>query len=164
MSEQWKEIHEFPNYSVSDRGRVRNERTGRLMALTVNQQGIVQAGFNHNGEHFKRSVTVLVAHAFLPRPMGPFDTPIHVDGDFLNNDVDNLMWRPRWFAIRYHRQFKHRYPNAIYNDIMDMKTKEVCHGSWDACLRYGLIEKELVVAIHNRTYVWPTYQEFRICS
>lgn len=162
--EEWREVHEFPDYSVSDRGRVRNDRADRLMALTVNQGGIVQAGFSSNGKYFKRSVALLVATTFLPRPMGPFDTPINVDGDRLNNEVENLMWRPRWFAIRYHQQFYRRYHTPIYHKIIDLRTKEISEGSWEACVRYGLIEKELVYAIHNRTYVWPTYQEFRICS
>src|SRR4051812_7938650 len=64
MSEEWKRIKEFPDYSISTEGRVRNDRTSRIMALTMNQLGIVQVGFTKNHRYFKRAVAPLVAHAF----------------------------------------------------------------------------------------------------
>lgn len=162
QNEVWKPVHDFPEYSVSTFGRVRNERTDRLMAQTLNQQGIPMVGFSKRGDYHKRSVALLVATAFIPRPFGAFDTPICLDGDRTNNAVENLMWRPRWFAIFYHKQFKKRYHNPIRSPIMDMKTREISENSIEACKRYGLLEKELVLSILNRTPVWPTYQLFRI--
>lgn len=162
--EQWKPIHEFPGYSVSSEGRIRNDRNRHIMAQTLNQQGIVQVGFSQEGRYHKRAVAPLVAHAFIPRPFGPYDTPINLDGDRTNNGVDNLMWRPRWFAICYHKQFKKRYHSPINREIMEMKTREVFPTAFDACLKYGLLEQELVLSIINRTVVWPTYQEFRLLA
>lgn len=160
--EEWKPVHEFPDYSVHPSGRIRNERTDRLMAQTLNQQGIPMVGFSVNGHYHKRAVAVLVANAFIPRKFGPFDTPINLDGDRTNNSVENLMWRPRWFAICYHKQFKQRYRNPIRHPIVDMKTREVSENSFEVCKKYGLLEQDLVLSILNRTVVWPTYQEFRV--
>lgn len=160
--EKWKEIHDFPGYSISSEGRVRNDSSGRIMSLTLNQQGIVQVGFTVRGRHFKRGVALLVARAFLSHKMGAFDTVINLDGDRLNNSMENLAWRPRWFAIHYHRQFRHRYAHAINRPVIDSKTLKVSPTSFDACIEYGLLERDLVESIHNRTYVWPTMQIFKV--
>lgn len=163
--EEWRPVKEFPNYSVSSHGRVRNDRANRLLSISYNQQGIAQVGFSHNGRYHKRSVAVLVAQVFIPHKMGPFDTPINLDGNRRNNHVDNLMWRPRWFAVMYHKQFKQlNNPNRIKHPIINIKTNEIFEDSFVCCIHYGLLEKDLVLSILNRTYVWPTYQEFRVLA
>lgn len=160
--EEWTQINEFPGYSISSHGRVRNEDTGRLLALLRNQQGIVHVGLMRGLTQFKRSVVVLVANYFLPpSKLEAFDTPIQLDGDRSNANVQNLMWRPRWFAIRYHRQF-HRPNLGIVVPIRETRTGEEFDNSWEAAIKYGLIDKEILDATLNRTYVWPTYQTFEV--
>lgn len=161
-SERWAPISQFPGYMISDWGRVRTEKTGRILALSDNQYGVQCVGLMREGEQRHRSVPRLVANAFLPNRQEAFDTPINLDGDRHNNHVSNLVWRPRWFAVKYNRQFKEPYPYSITNPIMDMKTREISPNSFEAAKRYGLLEVDLVMSIHERTVVWPTYQEFRI--
>jgi hypothetical protein len=164
MKEIWKEIEEFPNYSVSNFGRVRSNFSERILSVYANQSGLVQVGLMLNGIQKHRSVPLLVARAFIPQPSGPFDTPINLDGDRYNNHVDNLMWRPRWFAIKFNKQFKEEvsYENQINVPIEDLKSGEVTDNSLECAKRYGLLEQEIVLAILNNTYVWPTYQKFRV--
>ncbi len=162
MVEHWKSIDLFPDYSVSNVGNIRSNKSGRILSVSPNQFNVVQVGLMRDGVQYHRSVPLLVAKAFLPIKPGPFDTPINLDGDRNNNHVDNLVWRPRWFAIRYNQQFRHPYPNPIISPIMDKKTGEVSDNSFDCAIRYGLLEEEVVIAISNRTYVWPTYQTFII--
>lgn len=160
MSESWIPIELFEEYSVSNFGRVRSNKTDRILSLNLNQYGVLQVGLMREGKQFHRSVPLLVAKAFIPIRKGPFDTPINLDGDRTNNHVDNLLWRPRWFAIRYNRQFRYRYHHTIESEIEDIKTGEISENSWECAKRYGLLEEDLVMSILNRTYVWPTYQEF----
>jgi hypothetical protein len=160
MVENWKSIDLFPGYSVSDRGLIRTDKSERYLRLNVNQYGVVQVGLMRNGRQYHRSVPLLVAKAFLPPVGGPFDTPINLDGDRLNNDVRNLAWRPRWFAIKYNRQFRYPYPNPILVPIVDLKSGEISENSLECAKKNGLLEEDLVLSILNRTYVWPTYQEF----
>jgi NUMOD4 motif len=162
MSEYWKEIDLFPGYSVSDWGRIRADKSDRILALNRNQFGVVQVGMMRNGEQRHRSVPLLVAKAFVSEPGGAFDTPINLDGDRLNNRAENLLWRPRWFAIKYNRQFRYSYERSIESPIVDLKTGEVSENSLECAKRYGLLEQDLVLSILNRTYVWPTYQEFGV--
>lgn len=161
MDEEWKELPLFKGYSVSNHGRVRSDKTDLILALKVNQYGVVMVGMMRGGVQFHRSVPKLVATAFIPRKYPLFDTPINVDGDRHNNHVDNLMWRPRWFAIKYNQQFRYRYKFHIPNKIMNIDTEEIFENSWECAIHYGLLERDLVMSIFNRTYVWPLYQQFR---
>lgn len=160
--ERWKPIVDFPGYSVSDQGRVRTDKSGRILRLSENQFGLLQVGMMRDGTQYHRSVPLLVAKAFLPELTGPFDTPINLDGDRHNNRVENLAWRPRWFAIKYNQQFRYPYPNPILAPVVDLKTRVVSENSTECAKTYGLLEQDLVLSILNRTYVWPTYQEFAI--
>lgn len=162
MLEKWKPIEHFPGYSVSNHGRIRTDRSGRILALSENQYGLLQVGLMRDGEQRHRSVPLLVAKAFIQQPTGPFDTPINLNGDRHNNRVDNLAWRPRWFAIKYNKQFKYPYPNPIMRPLVDVKTEEISENSTECALRYGLLEQDLVLSVLNKTYVWPTYQEFQV--
>lgn len=162
MNELWVPIDEFPDYSVSNYGQVRTDKTGRILSLSQTQFGLVNVGMMRDGVQYHRSVPLLVAKAFLPIRPGPFDTPINLDGDRHNNRVDNLVWRPRWFAVKYNRQFRYPYHNPINAPLVDTKTGETSPNSFECSKRYGLIEEDLVMSIMNRTYVWPTYQEFRL--
>lgn len=160
MSELWETIHLFPDYDVSNHGRIRSNKSGWILALNENQFGLLQVGLMRDGVQHHRSVPLLVAKAFLPEVSGPFDTPINLNGDRHDNHIDNLAWRPRWFAIRYNQQFKHPYENPILSPVVDVGTGTVSPNSFECAKRYGLIEKDLVLSILNRTYVWPTYQQF----
>jgi hypothetical protein len=162
MDENWKRIRGFVRYSVSDWGRVRSEKSGRILSLNQNQYGLVYVGMVRDGIQYHRSVPLLVALAFIPNDREPFDTPINLDGDRFNNHVDNLTWRPRWFAIRYNQQFKWPCAHPIDRPIQDLKTGEVSDNSFECAIRYGLLESDLVMSIFNRTFVWPTYQQFGI--
>lgn len=162
MDEEWRTIWDFPYYSVSNNGRVRNDATGRILSPSENQNGILQVGLSVHKEQFKRSVTVLVAHAFVPNRNGDaFDTPINLDGDRTNNRAENIVWRPRWFAIRYFRQF-HQPPYEFTVPLYLVDTDEVFIDAREAAVKYGLLEKDIVLDLTNHTGVWPYNYDFRI--
>lgn len=164
MREKWAPIEGFPGYSVSTYGRVRTDKSGRILAVTPNQYGTVRVGMMQRGIQRHRSVALLVATTFLYEGLGPFDTPINMDGDRYNNRIDNLAWRPRWFAVEYNRQFRHPYPYSITTPIVDVNTGEVSPNSFEAARRYGLLESDIVQSVSNRTVAWPTYQQFAVLT
>lgn len=161
--EQWREIHGFPGYSVGDQGHVRNDETGRFLAKLINQRGLVNVGLCRDGIQHKRSLPLLVARAFVPLAdtySEEFDTPINVDGDRHNNRADNLQWRPYWFAVKYVKQFKSP-PRGFRSPVENLDTGEKFSTSWDAAVKYGLLDFDLFLSIVNRTFVWPTYHRYR---
>lgn len=162
MEEEWVVIEGFPDYSVSSHGRVRTNRSERILRCNLNQYDLLQVGLMKDGVQRHRSVPLLVAKAFIPQPPGPFDTPINKDGDRFNNHVDNLLWRPRWFAVRYNQQFRYPQIDPILSPVIDLATSEISENSFECAKRYGLLESDIVLSIINRTYVWPTYQQFGV--
>ena len=166
--EEWRVVQGFSCYSVSTLGRVRsdiaykNGNSGLIIRQSTNQRGVVYVGMMKNGIQHKRSVALMVAHAFIvtARPL-TFTTPINLDGDRKNNCVENLLWRPTWFARKYFHQFE--WPHArISRPIMEVKSEEVFENSWVAALTHGLIDQEIFEAVNDKTYVWPTYQRFEV--
>lgn len=158
----WKPIEDFPGYSVCYDGKIRNDKFDRLMVTSTNQFGILQVGLMRDGRQYKRSVVLIVAREFLDPPTPPtFNTPIQLDGDRTNCHIQNLMWRPRWFAVKYHQQFENG-KRGFTEPVMEVNTEEWFPNSWEAATKYGLLDREIMIATLNRTYVWPTYQEFRL--
>lgn len=161
-NEVWKPIEDFPTYSVSNHGRICFMKADRILSLSTNQSGLVYVGLFRDKVQHHRSVPLLVAKAFVPPVPGPFDTPINLNGDREDNRAENLAWRPRWFAVKYFRQFRFPYPYPIDRAIVDLRSGEVIHNSFECAMRYGLLEEDLVKSIMHRTFVWPTYQTFGV--
>jgi len=97
MCEEWREVRGFPCYEVSDEGRVRNTRSGRVLAKRPNkkQKGYLQV-LIRDDKGVVRSPLVhhLVVRAFIG-PIPPDLEVNHKDGDKLNNRLDNLEFMTR---------------------------------------------------------------------
>ena len=76
--------------------------------------------------------------------------------------LSDYMWRPRWYAVHYKNQFKERYDNPIDAPVKAANEQEKFPNSFVAACRYGLLEREVVLSIANRTPAWPTYQYFEL--
>ena len=158
--QDWRVIPEFDRYSISNLGYVRNDDTGRVMLQYPNSRGTAMVGMVKNGVQYKRAIAPIVASIFLPKPPANGATPINLDGDRFNNQVENLAWRPMWFARRYHRQFRDEI--CVDRTIEDMDSGERFKNSREAAAKYGLLEREIQLGMLNRIPVWPTFQFFRV--
>ena len=164
MKEEFAELEGFNLYQVSNYGYVINIKTGRQRKTTVNQQGIGMVSLRHdNLRIYTMSVSKLVADAFLYNEYDPeiFNTVINLDGDRANAHLHNLMWRPRWFAIKYHRQFG--YTDFRISDLpfQDRETREEFRNFKEACTRYGLYFIDVINSCDFHKPVFPTQQQFR---
>lgn len=160
--DNWKPVPGFPGYSINPLGQVARDSTGRLLVPRYNQYGVPYVGLMRQWQQCIRSLPKLVARTFLDSPSEIFDTPIQIDGDPTNCSVDNLMWRPRWYAVLYKRQFEERYFNPINERVRETGERRVFPNSLEAACCYGLLEREVVLSIQNRTPAWPTYQGFEL--
>lgn len=92
-TEIFKTIPGFSNYSVSNSGNVRNNKTLHNFSLTTKQKYNRINLVNDNGEIKSKAIHVLVAEAFIPN-----DDPVnkktvnHKDRNTNNNIVSNLEW------------------------------------------------------------------------
>lgn len=162
MQEEWREIPLFPGYSVSDVGSVRNDETDRLMSTSVNQHGIVHVGLTKNKIQYRRALAILVAEAFILRPSFEFDTPINLDGDRFNNRAANLLWRPRWFATQYFKQF-HTYTRpCLDREVEVVETGEIFPTSWHAATALGALDRDIAMSIMSGSKARVVLQHFRL--
>ena len=88
--EVWKRT-EYENYEVSNHGRYRNAKTGKVLKLQKHHKGYLKAQMKDNGKHVGRFIHRLVAIAFIPNPNN-LPQVDHLDNDKTNNHVSNLEW------------------------------------------------------------------------
>ena len=89
----WKKVY-YENmetdYSVSDEGLVRNDKTNYILKNNI-QQGYCHVTIYINKKQKRMRVHRLVAEAFIPNPDNkPYVN--HKDGIRSNNKIDNLEW------------------------------------------------------------------------
>jgi hypothetical protein len=88
IHETWVSMYQYPNYQISNLGRVRNRKSGKVLIPQ-------RTGYNNNapvvrlcdnGFYTQKHVVVLMAHYF-----GFHCKVTHKDGNPMNNRLSNLM-------------------------------------------------------------------------
>lgn len=153
---EWRQVSDFYGYLVNNEGEVKHEKSRTPLTYHLNQQGIPSVVLYANGEQYRRSVALLVAQAFLPTPPAHFRSIIHMDGDRLNCDADNLAWRPRWFAVKYQQERRvEPYPDW-YLPFEIMETGEQFKHPRDFAMQYGTLEEDVERSLLYLLPVFPT--------
>lgn len=88
--EEWREIADYDNYEVSNLGKVRNKKTGRILKASC-KGGYVVVGLCKNCMSKTFSVHRLVAKAFIDNHENKPQVN-HIDKDGTNNKLSNLEW------------------------------------------------------------------------
>jgi len=88
--EVWTEVDNFENYEVSNLGKVKNSKTGRILKSCISA-GYVIVGLSCNSKIKTIPIHRLVAKAFIPNPENKPHVN-HIDKNTLNNNVTNLEW------------------------------------------------------------------------
>ena len=105
MDEKWKKIvinNQETFYSVSNLGRVRNDKTKTFLGGTVNNNGYQMVHLRQRIDKYC-SVHRLVMKAFCPCENQDDLEINHIDGNKLNNTLSNLEWVNRIENMRAYR-------------------------------------------------------------
>jgi NUMOD4 motif len=162
VKERWQELDEFPDYAISSFGEVTNIKTSMPRKTSINQQGIVKISLYQGRELITRSVAVMVAEAFCEGQTEFFNTPIHLDGDRQNCRADNLMWRPRWFAVQYHRQFEIDTFHKMDVHIEELNSGKEYYSVKEACMDLGLYYNDVYRSYLYEQQIRLTRHEFAL--
>lgn len=153
FEEQWREIRDFPGYSVSNHGRIYTERygEGRFIQPSPNNFGHIRVGLvsEWDGKRYTRSVAVLVAQAFVEAPNLWSDHVIILDGVLSNVRSDNLAWRTESAAYQYARQLKQAQPVYFQNLAVTNLDRNI---EYDCIVQAGMCEGLLFKDIWRSTY------------
>lgn len=88
--ECWTIIEDYPNYMISNHGRVLNWKRGRILkpAIRAGYPSVVLCRFDGKKQHV---IHRLVAKYYVPNPCG-YDLVEHADDVKINNHYTNLLW------------------------------------------------------------------------
>ncbi|MCM3479256.1 NUMOD4 domain-containing protein [Caldibacillus thermoamylovorans] len=96
-NEIWKPIEKYPDYEVSNLGRVRSYKLGKNGGILKPRKTSEKKPYyflyllNDKGKYQLVRVHRLVAFAFIPKPIG-CNIVNHLNGNKLDNVVTNLEW------------------------------------------------------------------------
>lgn len=161
--EIWTQIPEFPIYSVSNQGRIRNDTTKRIMSPTPSTMaGHMKISLLDDHSDMRRTVSVamLVAKAYVPVPDQFSNGVIVLNGKLWDLRADNLKWRPRWYAWKYRRQLLTPQPLAYQN----LRVRNISNGQrYLSIIRCGMTEGVLFddiwrscnIKLPNKPKIYP---------
>lgn len=124
-----KVVDGFPNHIITTGGEVvklsyideaGRRRPTRVLTQRVSNDGYLTVKLNHEGVSLTKTVHRLVAEAFIPNPDNK-PTVNHIDGNKLNNHVDNLEWATMG------EQMTHAYSMGLKNTgvVNKIMTKKI---------------------------------------
>ena len=88
--EYWNDIKGYPNYSVSNLGRVKSKKTGKLLK-SYQTKGYLRVSLYNDAGRKCKLVHRLVAEAFIPNPQNKPEVN-HINGCKADANVCNLEW------------------------------------------------------------------------
>jgi hypothetical protein len=154
MREKWKKIVGYKKYyKVSNKGNIKSlnrkmdnkrgiwTKVGEPMKLMVSNGGYYKINLYKNGKMSTKLVHRLVAISFIKNPLEKREVN-HIDGDKLNNNINNLEW------VTPKENIAHAIKNGLSN-----KTKKVKWLSLNGTLLgvYGsLIEAEKITGVSRK--------------
>lgn len=165
IEEVWETIPEFPNYRISNMGRVYSDLRDHIMKSTKNNWGHMKVNLASEWDASKwtRSVALLVAQTFVENtdPLR-FTGIIILDGNFENVAAHNIMWRPEWFVWKYTRQLKEEQP-IHYHNLPVIDSEGLRYDSViEAGISNGMLFHDIWMSCHDGVAYCPNILTFEI--
>lgn len=145
--EQWESIEGF-HYSVSTKGRVRNDETNEIKTPTIRRDGYYKVDLYDHGQRSSKRVSRLVAEAFIPNP-GCKPQVNHIDGNKLNNDISNLEWVDNSENMLHAYKTGLAKSHATYSMLGRKNPNAGAKGRPVVCIETGILYRSVADAERN---------------
>ena len=132
MEEIWKNIEGYPNYQVSNMGRVKRlstgyyRRTEKILKPQLQNNGYLHIKLSQKDKTKCILVHRLVAQVFIPNPNN-LPQVNHINEDKTDNRVENLEWCTQKYNINYgngiSKRVKTNKENGTYKKIGEINSK-----------------------------------------
>ena len=103
----WRIIEDYPNYLVSNTGKIWSLRTDKELQKPLDRYGYERVTLHNENGQRATLVHRIVANAFIPNPENK-KTINHIDCNKTNNSVENLEWATD------SEQMRHAYDNGLF--------------------------------------------------
>ena len=105
MKELWKTIKGYPNYKISNLGRIKRvphkyRKTELILKYDISKGGYYRVPLSKEGKYKKYLVSRLVAMHFISNPKNLPEVN-HKDGDKANNKKSNLEWSTQSYNMQH---------------------------------------------------------------
>jgi hypothetical protein len=160
--EVWKKLdflENGENYSVSNIGNVRNDKTGLIMKHNIHKNGYHCIGLCQNSKVKCYLIHRIIAQAFLENPRN-LKTVDHIDRDKDNNTLDNCRWAS--MSEQETNKSKRKNTSSKYIGVYWKKAREI----WYAHIRIEGKNKYLGAFINEedaaKAYDAACFSEFHM--
>ena len=120
MEEIWKDIKGYEgHYKVSNLGNVKSFKYGKetLLKRRLTDRGYDTAMLYDKGKQKCFKIHRLVAQAFIPNLENKSEVN-HIDGNKLNNSVDNLEW------CTHKENITHGFKTGLFLQSLSLKVRD----------------------------------------
>lgn len=154
-NEEWRPIEGYPNYEVSNMGRVKSLNYNHTKKEKLLKQGITNRGYYriqiYNNQIVKCSVHRLVATAFIPNPDN-LPCVNHRDENPQNNSVENLEWCDVKYNANYGTAIKRsttKRSKQIYQYNLQGELLKIWNSTME-CGRNGFIQSNITQCCNGK--------------
>ncbi len=147
-SKKWKRFNDF--LEVSNRGDVMSH--GKLIKGEICKTGYRRIHVSDRGVSYKHNVHRLVAETFIPNPNN-LPCVNHIDGDKLNNNVENLEWCTFSENLRHAYRIGLRSSEGVLNTQHKLTEDDV-----------KAIRKAYVKGKHGENNSYGLAKKYNVCS
>lgn len=92
LEEVWKFVKDSSKYQISNLGRFKNIQSSHILKPSIDKYGYYRLSYKDDNNQIQyKTIHRLVAEAFIANN-NPELQVNHIDGDKLNNHIDNLEW------------------------------------------------------------------------